>query len=199
VGYVSPVGGSTASVDPIGLLRGAPHAEAARLFIEYTLSLEGQRLWNYRPGTPGGPERFALRRLPVRREFYTDSEGAARRSDPEDAPYAIAEPLVYREAWTGRIFREMSLVIRVMCQDTHVELRRAWRALQEAPPARREAALAVLQDVSRVAYDRILADVRPRLAARNKVEEVRLAAELAAFFRANYLRAERIARGEDPA
>jgi ABC-type Fe3+ transport system substrate-binding protein len=199
VGYVSPVGGSTASVDPIGLLRGAPHAEVARLFIEYTLSLEGQRLWNYRPGTPGGPERFALRRLPVRREFYTDPESAARRSDPEDAPYAIAEPLVYREAWTGRIFREMSLVIRVMCQDTHVELRRAWRALQEAPPARREAALAVLQDVSRVAYDRILADVRPRLAARNKVEEVRLAAELAAFFRANYLRAERIARGEDPA
>jgi ABC-type Fe3+ transport system substrate-binding protein len=58
LGYVAPEGGTVASVDPIALLRGAPHRAAATAFIEYTLSLEGQKLWNFRPGTPGGPERL---------------------------------------------------------------------------------------------------------------------------------------------
>ncbi len=196
IGYVSPPGGSTASVDPIGLLRGAPHRSVALLFIEYVLSLEGQKLWNFRPGTPGGPERFALRRLPVRREFYREPDWRTHRSDPDDAPYEQSEPLIYREAWTGRIFREMSFVIRIMCQDTHADLRRAWRAIQAAPEPARGRALAVLQDVSRVEYDRVLQEVRARLASKNKVDEVRLAKELAEWFRANYRRAAAVARGE---
>jgi len=48
-------------VDPIALLRGAPHGELARAFIEYVLSPDGQKLWNAKPGTSGGTERFALR------------------------------------------------------------------------------------------------------------------------------------------
>jgi ABC-type Fe3+ transport system substrate-binding protein len=67
IGYSSPAGGSVSSVDPVALLRGAKNPEVAKLFIEYLLSMEGQKLWNFRPGTEGGPERFALRRLPVRR------------------------------------------------------------------------------------------------------------------------------------
>jgi iron(III) transport system substrate-binding protein len=53
-----PVGGTVSSVDPIGLLRGAPNREAALAFIDFCLSMEGQKLWNFRPGTPGGPERL---------------------------------------------------------------------------------------------------------------------------------------------
>src|SRR5206468_527977 len=56
VGYVSPPGGSANSVDPVALLRGAPHRAAAVLFVEYTLALEGQKLWNFKPGSPGGPQ-----------------------------------------------------------------------------------------------------------------------------------------------
>src|SRR6185503_12301273 len=52
--FVSPTGGSVGSVDPIGLLRGAPNRTAAIAFMEYSLSMEGQKLWNFRPGTPGG-------------------------------------------------------------------------------------------------------------------------------------------------
>ncbi len=195
VGYVSPAGGSVMSVDPIGLMRGTKNRAVAVAFIEYSLSLEGQKLWNFKPGTPGGPERFALRRLPVRRDAYARPDWKAFLTDPDDAPYAQVDPLVYREAWTGRIFREMALVIRVICQDTHGELTRAWRALHAAPEPARSQALAVLQDVSAVDYDRIVSDLRARFTSRNKVEEVRLARELAETFRANYARAEAIARG----
>ena len=195
VGYVSPAGGSVASVDPIALLRGARHRAAAVAFIEYALSPEGQKLWNFKPGTPGGPQRFPLRRMPVRRDFYADTAAKAWRSDPEDSPFEQREPLIYREAWTGRMFREMAFVIRVMCHDTHRELASAWRAIHAAPEPARARALAVLQDLSAVDYDRTATEIRTRLGAKDKVEEVRLAKELAEIFRANYARAESIARG----
>jgi ABC-type Fe3+ transport system substrate-binding protein len=197
VGYVSPAGGSAASVDPIALLRGAKHRAVAVAFIEYSLAPEGQRLWNYQPGTPGGPERFALRRLPVRRDFYADATTKSLRSDPDDAPYDHATPLVYREAWTGRIFRELAFVIRVMNQDTQAELKSAWRAIQAAAEPARARALAVLQDVSAVDYARTCGEIHQRMTSRNRVDEVRLAQELARVFRTNYRRAEAIATGAE--
>lgn len=75
LGYLSPVGGTVSSVDPIALLRGAPNRPAAEAFIDFALSMEGQKLWNFKPGTEGGPERFALRRLPVRKDFYGRKRG----------------------------------------------------------------------------------------------------------------------------
>ena len=195
VGYVSPAGGSVASVDPIALLRGARNRAVAVAFIDYTLSMEGQKLWNFNVGVPEGPRRFPLRRLPVRRDFYAHAEWKPRRSDPEESPFEQEEPLVYREAWTGKFFREMAFVIRVLAQDTHGELQQAWRAVLAAPEPARTRALAALQDVSAVSYERTTNEIRARLGAKDKVEEVRLARELGEAFRANYARAEELARG----
>lgn len=192
--YSTPPGGSVASVDPVGLLRGAPNRQAAVAFIEFVLSLEGQRLWNFRPGTPGGPERFALRRTPVRRDFYAQQEWQALRSDPDDSPYDQRQPLIYREGWTGRIFREMAFIIRVMCQDTHLQLKETWAAIHAAPESVRPEALAAMQDMSAVDYERVTNELRARLGARDKVDEIRLARELGDVFRANYARAKAIAQ-----
>ena len=194
IGYVSPTGGSVASVDPIALMRGASNRAAAIAFIEYSLALEGQKLWNFQPGTPGGPVRFVLRRMPVRRDFYGYAEWKAWRSDPEDSPFEQADPLVYHEDWTGKFFREMAFVVHVMCQDTHAELQSAWRAILAAPEPLRGRALAVLQDMSAVSYERTTREIRAQLGSRNKVDEVRAANELAATFRATYARAEALAR-----
>ena len=98
VGYVSPVGGTVSSVDPIALFRGAPNRPVAEAFIDYVLSMEGQKLWNFRVGVAGGPDRFALRRLPVRRDFYSQPDWKASRSDPEDRPFESNDPLIYRAA-----------------------------------------------------------------------------------------------------
>ncbi|MCF3651917.1 ABC transporter substrate-binding protein [Synoicihabitans lomoniglobus] len=191
VDYVSPVGGSVSSVDPLGLLRGARHEEVAELFIEFVMSMTGQKLWNFEPGTADGPEHFALRRLPVRRDFYVD-DFKPMRSDPEDAPYEAKEQLIYRANWTGALFREMSLVIRIMGFDTHPELTAAWADIVAAgrPPE----AMAVLQDMSAVDYETALSKIKATLGSRDKVLELELAKELGAHFRIQYARAAEIAR-----
>src|SRR6478609_384614 len=197
LGYVSPPGGTVSSVDPIGVLRGAPHREVAEAFIEFVLSPAGQRLWNQKPGTPGGPERYALRRLPVRRDYYAHAEWTAYRSDPEADPFNQKDPLVYRPEWSAGIFREMAFIIRVMCQDTHDELREAWRAIanERVSADTRARALAVLQDLSPVSYERTGKEIKQALGSKNKVDELRLANELAEQFRKQYREAAAIARG----
>jgi ABC-type Fe3+ transport system substrate-binding protein len=193
VDYAAPVGGSAAAVDPIALLRGAPNRAIGVAFMEFVLSLDGQKLWSFKPGAEGGPERFALRRSPVRRDFYSHREWKPFLSDPDDMPFEQTDPLIYREAWTGRIFREMSFVIRIMCQDTHAELREAWRAIHAAPEPAKSQALAIMQDLTAVDYQRTSDSIRARLGARDKVDEVRLARELGDMFRRNYSRAAAIA------
>ncbi len=193
VDYISPVGGSVSSVDPVGVLRGARNHEAAELFIEFVMSMEGQKLWNFEAGAPGGPRLFALRRLPVRRDFYVDSFKPFR-SDPEDAPYETEDQLIYRSSWTGGLFREMSLIVRIMGFDTHPELVAAWRDIVAAgqPPE----AMAAFLDLSAVDYDVAMGRIKATLGARDKVEELELAKELGQHFREQYARAAAIARGE---
>jgi ABC-type glycerol-3-phosphate transport system substrate-binding protein len=197
LGYVSPPGGTSYSVDPVALLRGAPHRAVAVAFIEYVLSPEGQAVWNLRPGTPGGPERFALRRLPVRKDFYARADLKLMRSDPEEDPFAAGDQLVYRSAWTGAIFNEMSFIIRVMAHDTHHELTRAWRAIIAAPEPRKTRALEALQDMTAVDYAATGGAIKQALAAKDKSVGIRLAAELGESFRRNYARAEAIAEGRE--
>ncbi len=191
LGYFSPVGGTVLSSDPLAVLRGAPHRDVAVAFIEYSLSMEGQLLWNYRVGAPGGPQRYALRRMPIRRDFYTTERGALR-TDPDDNPYDTPTHLIYQPAWTSGIVREIAFVIRVMCQDTHPELTAAWKEIIAAGmPAD---ALAVMSDVSAVSYEQMNGRIKTALNSKNKVDEILLARELANHFREQYLRAADLAR-----
>jgi ABC-type Fe3+ transport system substrate-binding protein len=195
LGYAAPEGGSSYSVDPIALLRGAPHRAVAVAFMEYVLSLEGQRLWNFRAGTPGGPELFALRRLPVRRDFYGRSDWLQYRSDPRADPYSQKLILIHHDEWTGMLFGELAFIIRIMEIDTHADLTRAWKAILEAPEPRRARALAVLQDLSAVDYDSARGRITASYVSKNRVDQVELARDLGGLFRSNYRRAERIAQG----
>jgi ABC-type Fe3+ transport system substrate-binding protein len=198
LGFVTPQGGTVNSVDPIALLRGAPHREVAELFIEYTLTLDAQKLWNFRPGTAGGTERYALRRLPVRRDFYERSEWKELRSDPEASPFADPAPLVYRPEWSAHLIRELAFVVRVLCLESHAELKSAMRAihaLEGRDETRRAAAWAKLADLGAVDYAQVNGRIRRTLNGKNKVDEVRLATELGERFRRQYREAEQIARG----
>lgn len=193
LGFATPRGGTANSVDPIALLRGAPHREVAEQFIEFTVTLEGQKLWAFRVGTEGGPERFALRRLPVRRDFYEKDEWKPLRSDPEANPFGDANQLVSRPEWTGGLYREMAFAVRAMCLDPHDDLVRAWQAINAAPPEARERALRKLEDLSAVSYEQAAGRIKRALSSRNRVEEIELARELAETFRRNYAEAGRLA------
>jgi iron(III) transport system substrate-binding protein len=155
--YITPAGGSSVSADPISLLRGAEHREPAVRFIEFVMT-DGQKLWNYRPGTPGGPRTYALRRLPVRRDFYPSDDpvmAAAFREhsahtadalgDPDVNPYALAGQFTYQPRWTGGHFGILRDLVRAMCMDSGDELRAAWQAIiaHGGPEAQPEAMAAM--------------------------------------------------------
>ena len=189
--YFTPAGGSSVGVDPIGILRGAPNREVAEAFVEFVLSMEGQKLWNFRVGMPGGPVKYALRRLPVRKELY-GPDFLALRSDPDVKPYEEAKLFTYHPAWTGPLFKALGFIVRVMCLDAHDEQVAAWRALIEARFPRE--AFRTFSDVSAVGYEKAMNEIRPVLAGQNRIDEVRLAKELGEHFRSQYREAGRLAR-----
>ena len=177
--------------DPIALLRGAPHRELAVSFIEFVMSLEGQKLWGFKVGTPGGPERYALRRLPIRPELYTPAYDRFR-SDPEENPYEQARAFTYHAAWTGPLFRAIAFVIRVMCVDTQDELSAAYRSLLDKnfPPR----ATQLFDDVTLVDYATALGPVRSALGSSNPVDEVVLQNRLVSALRDQYRQVAHLAR-----
>ncbi|MCB1230263.1 MAG: extracellular solute-binding protein [Verrucomicrobiae bacterium] len=186
VQFVMPVGGTSIGADPIGLLRGAPNPKLAHRFLEFVLSPDGQKIWNYRVGEPGGPTRIALRRPPIRKDFYTEAN-QIHQSDPDSNPYEIAKDFTYEPNWTGATFGALRFIIRCACVDTHHEQRDAWETIIKAGmPAE---AVAVFADVSAIDYDQALGPISETLKARDKLQEVELARELAAHFRAQYGRA----------
>lgn len=178
--YLTPAGGSSVSCDPISLLRGAgggadtatarsERREVAKRFIEFVLSEDGQRLWTYRPGESGGPEKFALRRLPIRRDFYPSTNPVIQKrheehlkhaaddlASPAVDPFTLAEKFTYYPRWTGSHFGFHREIIRVMCVDAGDELKEAWHTIIDAGgPARQPAAVGKLQSLPQVKlYDR---------------------------------------------
>ena len=129
--YITPRGGTSVSGDPIQLLRGAPHPEIAKEFIDFLLSDAGQKLHCYRPGTPGGPKRYALNRPPVRCDIYDENyQKYAFRADYN--PYVSGADFVYRPEWTGRYYQLIRQLIKVIMLDCHPELVAAWKAIIQA-------------------------------------------------------------------
>lgn len=188
--YITPSGGSSVGADPIGLLRGAPHRDLADRFLDFVLSVEGQKLWNFKVGVSGGPRRFALRRLPIRPDLYA-RVWTDLRSDPAVDPYREAGAFVYRGEWTGALFSSIRFIVRTMCIDAHNELRSAWRELVAAdfPPQ----ATSVFGDLSRVRYAVASGEIRRTLRSSDKIGQVRLAKELSDSFRAQFRKAEQLA------
>ena len=189
--YFTPVGGSSVGVDPIGLLRGARNKEAAEMFIAFVLSLEGQKLWNFKVGVPGGPVKYALRRLPVRKELYAPVF-AQYCSDPEVQPYEEAKNFNYHSEWTAPVFRVMAFIVRVMSLDLHHEQMEAWQALTKADFPRE--ANRVFSDMDAVNYFIATGRMSDVLSSRNRIDEVRLAKELSDHFRQQYLETIRLAQ-----
>ncbi len=197
VGYNDASGGTSYGVDPVAMLRGAPHPELARHFITYLLSPEGQKIWGWKTNLPDGPKETALHRLPVLPSLYAP-EFRSFRCTPDVLPYERAKSFAYVGSRTGRHFNAIRFVVRVMCIDAHTELRAAWEALMAArradgsfPPE----ALAAFEDVSAVSYDSTTNEIIPATSrGASMIAQVQLTKRLADVFRENYRRSAELAR-----
>ncbi len=187
--YIMPPGGSSISVDPVAVLAGAPHGDLAQAFVEFILSREGQMLWTAAPGSSPGPRYRALRRLPIRPDLYK-GETLAAMIDGAAMPFEQARKFSYDRELTGHLFSPLKAIIRVMCIDSHDEMKEAWDALIEAGfPTEAQARF---YDVSAVAYEKAGGQIKSTL-KKSKVDSVKLMNELGSFFRANYREARRLA------
>jgi len=176
VGYSYPIrrqtdGTTTGAVlidpDPVSILRGAPDPELAHRFVDFLLSQEGQSIWQYHAATkienaePGshldtlphipngfGPDEYELRRLPIRRDMYTD-EHTRFFVDKETTPFTLAEPIPYR-GWRSSI----APLMVAMAIANHNELVDAWEALNQLrDAAERNPSLAEpLAELERIFY-----------------------------------------------
>ena len=193
VGFIAPTGGTTFAVDPIGMMRGAPEPQLAQAFMEFVLSDQGQKIWDFKPGTVGGPERTALRRLPIRNDFYTPTN-VALMADGHEQPFEKAKALVYHPEWTSAAFNSLRFIIKVLCVDTHDELRKTWTLLNsQGRPTR---AMEVFHQLELVNYDAAMGDINKVLSSNDKVLQVREAHRLTDAFRRNYEQAYNFAKAQ---
>ena len=197
MGYITPVGGSSVSADPISLLRGAPHRELAVRFVRFVLEPEGQKIWCCRAGTPDGPRRFTLRRLPIRRDFYPSDDAAAQATyeaqrpyladnlaDPGVNHYVLASKFAYQPRWTIGHFGLQRDLVRAMCMDAGDELRAAWQAiLAHGGPAKNPEAMALLCALPDRPYP---LDWRSAIGAYANADRNACLRDWTAFFRAHY-------------
>ena len=119
--FVLPARRTVINADPIGLLRGAPHAALAREFIAFALSETGQRLLYQPAGTNG--QRTALYRMPVRAGLYRDPLA------PRPNPYTLPAGMTYDTEKSSRRWDTLNDLCGVWLLDAHADLRRAWQAV----------------------------------------------------------------------
>jgi ABC-type Fe3+ transport system substrate-binding protein len=196
--WTAPQGGTSISVDPVAVFRGAPRADIAQEFVVFCLSREGQLLWNTAVGKPGGPRERSPRRLPLRRDLY-GAEELANFIDADALPYERGKDFEYRRDLTGGASVALAQLFRAMAIDPHDEMKDAWRAIRlgtgPGVALEKSAAGKVFFDVTHVSH----ADLMERLVPLVSRPGGQLAASremrrLSAVFRENYRRAETLAR-----
>jgi hypothetical protein len=115
--------------EPIALVRGAPHADVARRFIEFILSDTGQRLWITKPGSGESPE-MALQRLPIVRSVYDNPVNFTEFTNPYTTVGGFNTQPSRRAA-----FGLMDELIVLCCIDLLPELRETRKQILESPRA----------------------------------------------------------------
>jgi hypothetical protein len=188
--FIAPKGETTVSPQPVAMLRGAPNPELATRFIEFLLSPDAQKLWGWKAGTPGGPEKMALRNMPIRRDFYSPAS-LANASDPDLRPMEKGIAFTYRPELTADLFSTIRVIIRAMCIDPHHELRNAWAALDASgfPPN----ATATFDSLDAVNYT-AAAGIAAKLKSRDPIIAATVARDLSSLFRDQYLRVSSLAQ-----
>ncbi|MBR7107602.1 MAG: extracellular solute-binding protein [Lentisphaeria bacterium] len=193
--YVTPKGGTAVSSDPVQILRGAPNRKAAEEFVDFLLSIEGQKLHAFKVGTPGGAVKASISRPAVRRELYAP-EYRKYLFQPDYDPYKSGADFKYRPQWTGRYYSLLQMVIKSIMLDTHLELQRAWEAIIAAGGP--EAVPEAMKYFNALPFSYKEASAA---AAKLRKGNGRSAADVAAelrkwndFARENYRKAEKLAR-----
>jgi ABC-type Fe3+ transport system substrate-binding protein len=129
LGYIEPALESVVTPDPIGMLRGAPHADLARKFIATVLSPAGQKLWMLKQGAPGGPVNAELHRKPILPSLYQPiSPDSVIRTNP----FAAKNGFVFDPAKSSHRLRALEALIGCVLIEDLDSLKARWAKTPDA-------------------------------------------------------------------
>lgn len=120
--YIQPKGQNLITPDPIGVLQGAPNAKGAQDFVAFVLSPQGQKLWNLKKGTSGGPTNATLSRLPASPSAY-GSKDAFTTINPFDEKVTVT----FDSDKASRRRRALDDLIGAVLVDEPEPVQRKWR------------------------------------------------------------------------
>jgi ABC-type Fe3+ transport system substrate-binding protein len=196
--FVLPKGGCSTSPDPISIFRGAKHLDLAEEFMEYILSLPGQKLPVFKMGTPGGPIRSPLCRTSILKTVYSD-EYLQYHNDVSINPYEAVGDFVYRENWTKPVFASLSYIFKMAFLDASEELSSAWHAILKARAAGNyesaDGALKIMADLGDFNYETSRTKIIALAKNKDPLEAARQQSDITNHFRAQYNKAKMIAKG----
>ncbi len=131
IGFVLPEGLTVINPDAIAILKGAPQAELAARFIEFTLSEAGQKLWVLRKGAAGGPKEFELGRMPIIPGF---AKASGRDAAVPLDPFEWKGGFIYDAQRGSRRWTLINDLIGSVLIDNHRELATAWNRVRNRRP-----------------------------------------------------------------
>ncbi|MCX6131436.1 MAG: extracellular solute-binding protein, partial [Proteobacteria bacterium] len=126
LGFVLPEGQSVLDPDPIAILKGAPNRKAAERFLNFVLSVEGQKLLILPKGAPGGPKLSSLGRMAVNSKAYAETEG---KRIAATNPFVQKGFIVLDLARATRLQRVFNDLVGAVLVDTHEDLKKAWKKI----------------------------------------------------------------------
>lgn len=126
--FVLPTDFTAINADCIAILKGAPHPETARRFLDFVVSEPGQRLWFLPKGHPEGPRQFSIERMAIRPDFYPRYRGV---SNIEFSPFDLRQPFQYDSKLSRNRREVVAALAGAILVDSHVELIAAWRAVAQ--------------------------------------------------------------------
>ncbi|MHC4713739.1 MAG: hypothetical protein ACYTAN_10795 [Planctomycetota bacterium] len=126
IGFVLPEGLTVINPDGIAILKGAPNEAAARAFVEFVLSRDGQKLWYLKAGSPGGPKKSSLLRMPVRTDLY---EEFAADSPVRMNPFKHPKGFTYDPGVGTVRYEALNDLIGAVIVDCHSPLVKCWKKM----------------------------------------------------------------------
>jgi iron(III) transport system substrate-binding protein len=129
--FVLPVGATIINPDAIAILNGAPHRLKSERFIEFCLSHEGQKLWVFKPGAPGGPAEYAGGKMSVRKDMYSNNEYRPYLNNKIN-PFELPQSFNYDSDKGSARWDLVNRLVGTFIIDDHREHKKVWRNLIDA-------------------------------------------------------------------
>ena len=199
--FVFPRGGCSPSPDPIAVFRGAPHPETAKLFIEYVVSIDGQKLVGFKVGTPGGPVKNPLARTPILKTIFADKSLNQYRVDPTVDPYVASAGFISHKKWLAPVFPIIGPIIKWAFIDLNDELREAWGNILKARAegrndvaAHAEAWMVSFSEILNYPY--VINNLSEIANNKDPLQYIKFQNEITEYMRTRYKEVLKILRGE---